>query len=356
MKRLAFVVGLSFLTVACSSKDEKEANVAKATGALGGWTELPAMPVARANHCVTSANGYLVVIGGNYKPAGKPEFVTLADVHVAKIQKDGSLGAWSLAGKTKSPVTTCTATSDGKDVYLVDGIFDDEALGGHVQRATVADDGTIAGWDDLGVMPNGARVLGANASVANGELRALRSRLPDPMTSDKGAITFLRAKIENGTLGAWEETSWLEGFRGYPQLVFADSYVFALGGYATGASNVLADGAGALLDANGRPGASFAVTELPKPTTSGRAVFVDGWVFVLGGKDKVLGPGAIGRADGFAAKVANDGTIGAWQGLEPMPEGRTSHAVVVSGEYLYVVGGGYDAGGLDTVFAARVRM
>src|SRR5690606_34324094 len=129
-------------------------------------------------------------------------------------------------------VYVCTAASDGADVYVVDGIYDDEALAGHVFRATVGDDGTLSTFQDVGVLPEDVRVLGADARVEDGALRALRSRLPtmaeDGTITDPGAITLLRATIDGGRLGPFEESSWLEGFRGYPQLVFAPGFVFAL--------------------------------------------------------------------------------------------------------------------------------
>ena len=103
----------------------------------------------------------------------------------------------------------------------------------------------------------------------------------------------------------------------------------------------------------GTPGKSFAVTGLPKPTAFGQAIAVDDWVFVVGGKDSVM-TGA-GHADVFAAHVESSGQLGAWKSLASLPQGRTAHAVAVGGDYLYVTGGGYDAGGLSTVFSTRVR-
>jgi hypothetical protein len=349
------------LLVACSSRTETtEPPPRTANGTIGAWENVETLPVARANHCAVVANGHIVVIGGSYKPKGATAFVELADVHVAKINEDGSLGPWSLAGATKSSVSTCTAASEGKDVYVVDGLYKDETLGGHVMRATLTDAGKLSEWQDLGTMPMGVRVVGGTASVEKGVLRVVRARLGavDPQSgaiTDPGAVTVLAAPVAGNALGAWEETPWLGAFRGYPQLVFGKGFVYALGGYAFKTTEVLADGAGAAIDERGKPGASFAVAPLPKPTTSGRAAYVDGWIFVTGGKDKALGPGSEGRTDVFAAKVADDGTIGEWKTLHAMPAGRTNHAVVVSGEFLYVVGGGFDAGGLDSVYATRVR-
>ena len=329
--------------------------VSRATGELAAWETLAPLPTPRANHCAVTANGFLVVIGGNHKPAGKQEFVDLADVHIARIAADGSIGAWKLAGKTPSPVNSCTATSNGKDVYLVDGIFQDAAAGKTVRRAALSDAGDLSPWQELGTLPEGTRVFYSSASFAGGALHAFHARLPD--SGDGVALASVR--VAGASLGEWKQTTWLTGFRGRPQYAFATigetSYVYALGGYSSGntGNGVLADGAGASLDASGVPGKSFTVRALPKPTSFGQAITVDDWIFVVGGKDEVFT--GRGRADVYASKVAGDGKLEGWSTVAPLPKGRTSHAVAAHGDFVYVTGGGYDAGGLDTVFAARVR-
>jgi hypothetical protein len=328
----------------------------RATGALGEWDTLAPMPTPRGNHCSVAANGFLVVIGGNYKPKGAADFVNIADVHVAPIAADGSLGSWTLAGKTPSPVNSCTAASDGKDVYLVDGIFDDETAGGKVRRATLDDTGKLGAWQELGALPTGVRVLYSNAAVVGGALRAFHARLPD----NGDGIALASAPVAGGALGAWQQSTWLTGFRGHPEYALATleggaTYVYALGGYSSGdkGNEVLADGAGALLDQAGAPGKSFPVRALPKPTSSGQSLAIDGYVFVVGGKDEVLA--GKGRSDVYGAKIAADGTLEAWATLPALPQGRTSLALAGFGDFIYVTGGGFDAGGLDTVYAARVR-
>ncbi len=313
------------------------------------------MPVARANHCAVTANGFLVVIGGNHKPTGSASFVNLADVHVARIAADGSIGAWKLAGTTPSPVNSCTAASDGKDVYLVDGIFENETVGGVVRRATLSDDGELGAWQVLGALPKDVRVYYSNAAVEGGMLNAFYAKLPEA----GDGIALASASVTGDAVGAWQEKTWLTGFRGHPQYAFAtlgtSSFVYVLGGYSSGSTSntVLADGAGATLDTQGKPGTSFKVPALPKATSNGQAIAVDDWIFLVGGKDDVLA--GKGRADVYATKISDGGSLDAWKSVAPLPEGRTSMAVAVHGDFVYVTGGGFDAGGLDSIYAARVR-
>lgn len=336
-----------------------EVPATKATGALTAWTTLPKMPVARGNHCSVVANGHLVVLGGNYKPKGAKDFVTLAEVHVAKLDGGGGVGEWRLAGKLPAPVASCTAATDGKDLYVVDGIYEGESGAKGVLRATLADDGSLGAWTELGPLPEGVRILYSDALVVDGALRAFYARLPGA----GDGIALASAPVAGGaSLGAWQSSTWLAGFRGHPQYALAKpegaggpSYVYALGGYASAESGnaVLADGAGAALDAAGAPGKSFAVRALPKPTSFGRAIAIDDWIFVIGGKDDVLG--GKGRADVFASRIGPGGALGEWSAVASLPAGRTSLAVAASGDFVYVTGGGFDAGGLDDVWSARVR-
>ena len=56
-----------------------------------------------------------------------------------------------------------------------------------------------------------------------------------------------------------------------------------------------------------------------------------------------------------SASSAADGKLGAWTPQDALLEGRTSFELAVSGDYLYLIGGGNGGGGLDTVFSAQVR-
>jgi hypothetical protein len=322
----------------------------RANGAVTAWKTLDPMPVPRANHCMTYASGHVVVVGGNYKPKGSTAFKSIAEVHVAKANDDGTLGAWRVAGTLPSAVNSCTAASDGKRVLVLDGIFDRDADAKKVWSATLEVDGALSAFTSIGALPNGARVLYSDAWVAGGQLLAMRAKL----TTEGDAITLLRAPL-GASVGTWSESDWLPGFRGHPQYAYTGAFVYALGGYKSDASGLpmQSDVAGAPVAASGAPGASFAATALPKPTGLGVALAVDDYLMSFGGKDEVYA--GKGTTDVWTSKVADDGALGAWATQPGMPEGRTNHCAVVGGDFVYVTGGGYDAGGLDNVYSARVR-
>jgi hypothetical protein len=356
-------LGALLLVAACGSSSSSGAAAppppppaSVANGTIDGWQTQGALPTPRGNHCSVAVNGWLVVIGGNYEPKGATMFEDLDDVIVAKASDDGTLGPWTLAGHTPSKVNSCTVTAWKNDIYLVDGIFESDAPDATtfaMRKATLADDGTLGAWSQIGTLSDSERVLYSSATVSkDGVLAAFHAKLP--MAGD--AISLAVGAIGAGGAMQIADVDWLKGFRGHPQYAFADSgFAYALGGYGGDAANTfLASGSGVALGADMRPsGAAFDATALPKATAFGQAIAVDDWVFVIGGKDAVFG--ANGRADVFAAHIDATGALGAWTTLASLPQGRTSHSVAVSGDWLYVTGGGYDKGGLDTVFSARVR-
>jgi len=347
---------------ACSSSSSPVAPKAPpanvANGSIGSWQTLAPLPVPRANHCSVVANGYLVVIGGNYKPKGASAFKDIDEVDVAKINADGSLGPWTKAGTTPAPVNSCTAIASGKTIVLVDGIYTPPASGtspyeGKPQIATLGDDGTLSAFAPTSALPTGVRVLYSTGNVSDGTLYTMFSRT----TAEGDDVSIVTAPLDDaGALGAFTEQKWLPGFRGHPAYAFAQPFVYVLGGYdapADGGDNqVLATGVGGQVT-QGTAGSPFMTAPLPQATSFGAAVAVDSYVFAVGGKSAIFS--ANGSPSVFAGQMDSAGAIASWSTVTDMPQGRTSLAAVVSGDFMYVTGGGFDAGGLDTVFSAQVR-
>src|SRR5215813_6421622 len=124
----ALVLGCSGGTEAVSDSDESastiDGHVARANGTIGPWQAVAPMPTPRANHCSVAIGKWLVVIGGNHRN-DDGSFVTVDEVHAARIKPDGTLGDWVLAGRTPSPVFECVATRRGNTLLILDGIYDD---------------------------------------------------------------------------------------------------------------------------------------------------------------------------------------------------------------------------------------
>jgi Kelch motif len=336
-----------------------------ANGTVGAWTTAAAMPFPRANFCAVATNGFLVVIGGNYSKdptAQDPTFTNLDEIDTAKINADGSLGQWIVAGQTPSPVNSCTAAALRDGIFLLDGIYDDQTVGGKLYAAKIDSSGKISTFSALGSVPSTADLYASTAwfdGPDGGEtLSVFNSYLGDDTSGDAGALTVLHAAPQAPI--TWNETPFLPRFRGHPELAVASSFAYALGGYAGGDDDAGANfaqqafGVSTVTAGNGANEVSaFSATALPKATMFGDAVAVDGYLFVVGGRDSTFGNDP--RADVMSAPIASDGTLGTWSAQTALPAPRTNERVVAYGDYVYVMGGGNTGPGLDSVYIAQIR-
>jgi hypothetical protein len=350
MRRSVVIVGL-LSCVGCATEPTDPADPAdpavpstQATGELTPWIAQPPLPVGRANHCSTAVADWVVVIGGNTRIGDT--WTKTADIHAARVHPDGTLGAWQLAGQTASPVTECTATSDGNQLYIIDGLYDDELHGRQIWTGVLDDLGHVGDLTSLGALPTIA--ISSEATARDGALLLMDTRLVD-----EGDTTVTMRTPLTGAL-AWATDDWAIGFRGQAQYAFAEAFVYVLGGYAGGTGNpVSTETFVAPVRADGAIGPVRPTTPLPVPVTFGEAVAVDDWLFVAGGRGQVLG--APGTANVYAARLDDAGDLASWRALAPLPMIRTNHELVVVGDHVVLTGGAGDGPGDTTVLTARVR-
>jgi hypothetical protein len=310
-----------------------------ATGSLDAWQQAPALPTARANHCTAAIGDYVLVIGGNFKQG--ESFAKTDEIHAAKITADGTFGAWQLAGRTPSPVTECSATSDGRTLYILDGLYDNEADERQVFAAELDDTGTLAPLAAMTTLPQIA--ISSEASVHGGDLVMMDTVLPQ----DGDQTVTLRMPLAGG---AWITDDWGIGFRAQAQHAFAKDFAYTIGGYKGEAGNPVS--AEVFVATLGTAGAR-PTTALPVPTAFGEAIAVDDFVFVVGGRDQVFGAPA--KTTVLAAPIQTDGSLGTWTTLPPLPIARTNHELALVGDFLVISGGAGAMGGDTNVLATRVR-
>ena len=315
-----------------------------ATGELGPWQAAAALPVPRANHCAAVIGDWLLVIGGNH--AEGSGFAATDEIDAAQVAPDGTLGAWQVAGHLPSAASECTAAADGRSLYVIDGLYDDPADGGQVWTAKLDDGGMLSAFTSLGPLPAGVVAISSEATVRDHELYVMNTRLP----IDGDLTATLRAPLAEPL--AWSTDDWQGvGFRAQAEYAFTDRFAFTLGGYSDPSAGALPDAFVARLGAPMGP--STPTTPLPAAVAFGEAVAVDGWLFVAGGRTQVFGAG--GTTAVYAAPIASDGTVGAWQTPTALPIPRTNHVLSLVGDYLVLTGGAASGPGDTTVLVARVR-
>lgn len=321
--------------VACANSPSQSL----ATGEVGTWELAEALPTARANHCSAAIGDWVVVVGGNRMADGA--FAATDEIHAARMV-DGVLGPWQLAGRMPSAVTECAAATDGRRLFVVDGIFDNEADGGGVWTADL-DEGVLGAITRMGALPGETRAISSEASVRAGELVVMDTLLP----AEGDTTVTLRTPLSQMS---WTTNDWDIGFRAQSEYAFGDRFAYTIGGYHDAQAGATSDVFAAPLDGSAAPRAT---TPLPKPVGWGEAVVVDDWIFVVGGRAATYG--AAGTTDVFTAPIAEDGSVGAWISSGPLPMARTNHELALVGDYLVVTGGASTAGGDANVLVAQVR-
>ncbi|MBA2541952.1 MAG: hypothetical protein H0V17_20070 [Deltaproteobacteria bacterium] len=325
------------LLTACTT----EVPTSVATGQLEAWTAGPSLPTPRANHCSAAIGDWVVVIGGNYKQANG-EFTKTDEIHAAKLT-GGALGAWQLAGHTASPVTECSATSDGERLFIIDGIYDREQDGRQVFAGTF-DEGTLSTLTSIATLPGA--VISSEATVRDAQLLVMDTLLPN----EGDQTVTLRRPIDTDT---WTTDDWGIGFRAQAEYAFSERFAYTLGGYLGGEGNPASTEVFVASIENAAITNIRSTAPLPEPVMFGEAVAVDAWVFVVGGRSQVFGGTASTKV--YAAQATADGTLGAWAEVSALPMGRTNHELVAVGDFLVLPGGADAMGGDANVLIARVR-
>jgi hypothetical protein len=124
---------------------------------LGQWIEDRALPKPRSHHGVVAHDGALYVIAGLNRYDGDPfpySDEDFADILRAPIGDDGSLGEWTKVGELPQVLAVHAAFVHLDQLYVVGGLEGSDTFGifvGKVQRASIAEDGTVSAFETLPV-------------------------------------------------------------------------------------------------------------------------------------------------------------------------------------------------------------
>ncbi|MEO7328274.1 MAG: hypothetical protein ABI193_06835 [Minicystis sp.] len=249
---------------------------------------------------------------------------------------EAALTGWAagppIKHKRDHHVTFVTETPSGNFLYVAAGAGSSSATLA-IERAAIAEDGTLGAFSDVAQLPTG--IIGPGlaqldrAFVLGGGLGS---------DSNSSAATYVGKIADDGAVTLTKGPD-LGASRYHVSLVYVKGFVFALGGLfqqVTG-GNVKQD----VVDTVERAG--FDGTTLsaftmmpPLPTKlTHHATFVhDGAIYVLGG-----GSNLAAVPDILRASVSDTGDLGAWETVGQLSEGRASPAVTVFLDQLYVIGG-----------------
>jgi N-acetylneuraminic acid mutarotase len=192
-------------------------------GSLGNWQGTTPFNTGRLCHTSAVDNGYLYVIQGFYYSAAWP----MTDVQFAKINADGSLGAWQ-------NTTTFSPARWGHESVAYDGRI--YSMGGSnwngsyytlndVRYSSANPDGTLGGWEDTTLMDLSLCSFGLveynrNFIITGGN---------NGSVGDVDNVQFVKINAD-GSLGSWQSMLSLDSARAGHTSVVYNGYLYVIGG------------------------------------------------------------------------------------------------------------------------------
>lgn len=254
-----------------------EYTVIQKDGSLNEWQQGPPLNEARGFIDAVERNGYLYVTGGGNGPNGKN---LLRTTERAKIQVDGSLGAWET-----EPGLMVTPRRCSKMLVVGDYLY---ALGGFagtlldtVERARILDDGHLGEWvleEQHLTIPryiNTVKSFNDVMYVIGGHDQTKGAGITDVEWARPNAV---------GTVANWLTAASLQTGRYGLTSARHKNRLYALGGL-TGLEYL--DSVETMeLGENGEPGAWRFTTPLSVPRATFSTVSFQGKIYVLGGTNE----------------------------------------------------------------------
>jgi len=155
---------------------------------------------------------------------------------------------------------------------------------------------------------------------------------------------LMTAVQANGHVGAWVPTTNLPGAvvfsaatvaTPFNSRVASASHLYVLGGATDGTGTPVATVYDGALNSDGTVSSWTSAASLPMPLHSLGATVFHGDLYVVGGSTTGNAPVSVA----YRARIDTSGALGAWDALPSLPAGRSYHAALSFGGYLYSVGG-----------------
>jgi hypothetical protein len=375
-----------------NSQNSVERAVINADGSLGPFTSLPgvALTTSRHGHTMIVAGRYIYVVGG-YSGS-----TILSSVERAIIDGAGSLAPFEAVTRTAlaGPRAHHTAEVFGSSMYILGGITGNSSTIS-VERAPLSEDGSLglfsvhtdihlttarAGHTTTRIGRYLYALGGSDETIHNDSVERAHVVVSDSLdmfSSDPTlslmskrsrhmiAVVDNRVYVLAGTTGGIERASinqdgTLTPFTPVSDItlnVFGARPVAVVAGnslYLVGRGNQFVERT--TINSDGSLGGFTLLAEaiLTVSRFNFAAVVTGKYLYVIGGIHvPEIGPRRF-LSDVERAPLSADGSLGQFTPVPGLTVPRASHAAVVVGENLYVIGGESDSGSLNSVEHARI--
>ena len=316
------------------------------TGALSSWTtSTNSLPQALSGNASITANGYVYVIGG-YSSSTE-----LSTVYYAKLNPDGSNGAWSTdTNPLPQPLgSSASATANGY-VYVIGGYSSSTQATVYYAKLNV--DGSTGVWQaNTNAIPSVRK--SAASVIANGYIYVVGGN--DGSNAPQSTVYYAKLNVD-GSTGAWSTSlNPLTSVRSNLNSISSNGYIYAIGGYdstGNGQSTVYY----AKLNSDGSNGAwSTDTNALPQARTAAASATANGYAYIITGAVSGYPNNA---STVYFAKLNADGSTGVWQtNVNVLPQALSGASSVAANGRVYLFGGVNSSGATpqSTVYYATVQ-
>ena len=225
-----------------------------------------------------------------------------------------------------------------------------------VYYASLLTDGAITGWSSSD-MP--AKLYSA-AGVANQGWIFMAGGYDDTNGVYTSSVYSAHPDPSTGWIARWDSKSNLPISVANHNLVTYGDYLYSVGGQTAvgSATPALANVYYASFDrVSGNVDPWIATTSLLTPTAGHAAVVHNGKLYIVGGFTKNTSGVKSGLSAVVYGTINTGGSINGWASTAPLPISLYQHAALVSGDYIYVIGGYDDTNKIlsSAVYRAPIR-
>ena len=261
----------------------------------------------------------LVLLGGErFDDAGVSNSV--ANVDIAMINADGTLGPWSAATPMPSTEDAVGAASWGSSIFIMDDFG--------ARSAVVLPDAGLSSWGTI-----------ANVNRNSPQLVAVDGRLYVAGGTAPGGAeapeVFYATITGPQTIGAWTATTPLSVVDGGPRndttMLAAGKVLYLVGG--DHASVDIASILSAPIDNTGAVGQWVENTPLPTVGDKTRTILARGHLTVVGASFEIAGD-----RDVYTSLIGDGGVLGPWQSGTQHPD-VIEPTVAMHNDFVYLISG-----------------
>ncbi len=230
----------------------------------------------------------------------------------------------------------------GTHVFISGG-FDGVYVSSAVLQAPYAPDGTVGASQTIGFMPAG--LYGHQMIAARGRLYILGGYSGTGSRDEVWSADI----SSTGALGKWEAEQSLPDRMYFHAAALIAGRIYVSGGYKSG-SGVLGSSYSSAIGDDGTLGAWATLGPMPAPRYAHSMTFLPGRLIIAGGND-----GASARSEVWSCPFTPGGQPnGACAAYTPLPSPRYGHMAVAVGDRIYLIGGNNGSAAQAQVFITSV--